>query len=171
MGNRFVTGFHREIIISWWHYIFSTYLEHTDLYIFQSKRRTPPRCRNLILHQAAEATPMIGQVQGDYVAPAARDTYFESEPNLVAPFDFDYEPRWCFVENFLCFFSFFLGVADPFMCFLISNRACHNTLMIHVSSMSFQATRDRQETRETQSGKQKCNTKLKNKISLKSRGM
>ena len=32
---------------------------------------------------------MIG-VEGDYVAPAARDTYFENEPNLIAPFDFDY---------------------------------------------------------------------------------
>ena len=31
-------------------------------------------------------------VEGDYVAPAARDTYFQNEPNLIAPFDFDYEP-------------------------------------------------------------------------------
>ncbi|CAK9014318.1 unnamed protein product [Durusdinium trenchii] len=38
----------------------------------------------------AESTPMIG-VEGDYVAPAARDTYFENEPNLIAPFDFDYD--------------------------------------------------------------------------------
>ena len=36
--------------------------------------------------------PLTG-VEGDYVAPAARDTYFQNEPNLIAPFDFDYEPR------------------------------------------------------------------------------
>eukprot|EP00931_Biecheleriopsis_adriatica_P105095 TRINITY_DN79685_c0_g1_i1.p1 TRINITY_DN79685_c0_g1~~TRINITY_DN79685_c0_g1_i1.p1 ORF type:complete len:281 (+),score=48.79 TRINITY_DN79685_c0_g1_i1:117-845(+) len=30
-------------------------------------------------------------VTGDYVAPAARDTYFANEPNLIAPFDFDYD--------------------------------------------------------------------------------
>eukprot|EP00490_Sorites_sp_Unknown_P009979 CAMPEP_0114642144 /NCGR_PEP_ID=MMETSP0191-20121206/2664_1 /TAXON_ID=126664 /ORGANISM="Sorites sp." /LENGTH=236 /DNA_ID=CAMNT_0001854293 /DNA_START=36 /DNA_END=747 /DNA_ORIENTATION=+ len=38
----------------------------------------------------AESMPLTG-VEGDYVAPAARDTYFQNEPNLIAPFDFDYE--------------------------------------------------------------------------------
>jgi len=40
--------------------------------------------------QAAESVPLTG-VEGDYVAPAARDTYFSQEPNLIAPFDFDYD--------------------------------------------------------------------------------
>ena len=30
-------------------------------------------------------------VEGDYVAPAARDVYFAQEPNLIAAFDFDYQ--------------------------------------------------------------------------------
>ena len=34
----------------------------------------------------------MATVEGDYVAPAARDTYFQNEPNLIAPFDFDYAP-------------------------------------------------------------------------------
>ncbi|CAL1145152.1 unnamed protein product, partial [Cladocopium goreaui] len=38
----------------------------------------------------AESVPLTG-VEADYVAPAARDTYFENEPNLIAPFDFDYD--------------------------------------------------------------------------------
>ena len=38
-----------------------------------------------------DAVPLTG-VEGDYVAPAARDTYFQNEPNLIAPFDFDYVP-------------------------------------------------------------------------------
>ncbi|CAE7626928.1 unnamed protein product [Symbiodinium sp. CCMP2592] len=37
-----------------------------------------------------DAVPLTG-VEGDYVAPAARDTYFQNEPNLIAPFDFDYD--------------------------------------------------------------------------------
>eukprot|EP00913_Durusdinium_trenchii_P029232 g27401.t1 len=35
----------------------------------------------------------MATVEGDYVAPAARDTYFQNEPNLIAPFDFDYAPQ------------------------------------------------------------------------------
>ena len=41
--------------------------------------------------------PLTG-VEGDYVAPAARDTYFSQEPNLIAPFDFDYDA--CFSIEF-----------------------------------------------------------------------
>ena len=41
----------------------------------------------------AESVPLTG-VEADYVAPAARDTYFQHEPNLIAPFDFDYDPRF-----------------------------------------------------------------------------
>ena len=45
-----------------------------------------------------DAVPLTG-VEGDYVAPAARDDYFQNEPNLVAAFDFEYAT--CLQELYL----------------------------------------------------------------------
>lgn len=50
------------------------------------------RFETLYRARSKEFVPLT-EVEGDYVAPAARDTYFQNEPNLIAPFDFDYEPR------------------------------------------------------------------------------
>ena len=58
-----------------------------------------------------DAMPLTG-VEGDYVAPAARDTYFQNEPNLIAPFDFDYVPGIALLCLPLCLLSTFAPLRE-----------------------------------------------------------
>ncbi|CAJ1421474.1 unnamed protein product, partial [Effrenium voratum] len=74
--------------------------------------------------EETEITPL--GVEGDYVAPAARDLYFAQEPNLIAPFDFDYETIINFTTNLRWAQLLFLppawfSVACCYPCFLQQN--------------------------------------------------
>eukprot|EP00440_Ansanella_granifera_P056178 gb/GFBE01060889.1/.p1 GENE.gb/GFBE01060889.1/~~gb/GFBE01060889.1/.p1 ORF type:complete len:242 (+),score=42.49 gb/GFBE01060889.1/:1-726(+) len=79
--------------------------------------------------QAAQAhRGLLTAAEGDYVAPAATDNYFANEPNLIAPFDFDYDVITDFTTKLR--WAQFLSIPPAWMsCFCCS--PCFLTQNVH----------------------------------------